>query len=253
MPQAEPAAPMPASRAAAPIEERLIAALDLPTVAEARALIDRLDGTVGFFKIGSQLQMAEGAEALIHDLLADGRKVFLDFKFFDIGETVRQAVARAAELGASFLTVHGVDQVMRAAAEGRGTAELKVLCVTLLTSFDAADLRAAYGYDGPIEDFVVQRARRALELGLDGVIASPREARAIRRIPGAERLLIVTPGIRPAGVGADDQKRVATPADAIRAGADYLVIGRPITRAPDPKAAAARILDEMRAAFEDIG
>ncbi len=251
MAKTEPAAPMHLSRAAAPVEERLIAALDLPTIAEARGLLDSLDGAVSFFKIGSQLQMVEGAEALIHDLIADGNRVFLDFKLFDIGETVRQAVARAGELGASFLTVHGVDQVMRAAAEGRGTTGLKVLCVTVLTSFDAADLQATYGYDGPIEDFVVRRARRALELGLDGIIASPQEARAIRRIPGAERLLVVTPGIRPAGAGVDDQKRVATPAEAARAGADYLVIGRPITRAPDPKAAATRILDEMRAAFED--
>ncbi len=230
----------------APLDERLIVALDLPTVDEASALVSTLGDGVAFYKIGLMLQYIGGLD-LARALVAQGKKVFLDSKIMDIDQTVTGAVARVAEMGVSFLTVHGSGSVIRAAIEGRGASALKILTVTVLTSFDAQDMRDL-GYECSVEDLVLLRAGKTLEAGGDGVIASAHEAARIRETAG-ERLLIVTPGIRSAGTSRDDQKRTATPAGAIAAGADYLVVGRQISRADDPKAEAARILDEMAEAF----
>ena len=231
------------ARANIPLEERLIVALDVPSIAEARAVADELRGVVKFFKIGLQLFPLGGVE-LARELIARGDKLFLDFKFYDIGETVRNAVTSAASIGAQFLTVHGDREILSAAVAGRGKADLKILCVTVLTSLDQAALDEM-GYHGGVEQLVLQRALAAKDAGCDGVIASAQEAAKLRAALGPD-MLIVTPGIRPAGGDANDQKRVMTPADAINAGADYLVIGRPIVKAPDRRKAALAILQEMR-------
>lgn len=228
-----------------PAEERLILALDVPSIAEARAVADELRGVVKFFKIGLQLFPLGGVD-LARELIARGDKVFLDFKFYDIGETVRNGVVSAATIGANFLTVHGDREILRAAVAGRGSSDLKILCVTVLTSLDQMALRDM-GYAGTVEDLVMQRALIAKEAGCDGVIASAREAASLRAALGPD-MLIVTPGIRPAGAEANDQKRVMTPALALKAGADYLVIGRPIIQASNQRDAAAAILSEIRAA-----
>ncbi|MHA1113867.1 MAG: orotidine-5'-phosphate decarboxylase, partial [Alphaproteobacteria bacterium] len=199
-------------------DDRLIVALDFSGIDEARRLVAVLDETVGFYKLGLQLALAPGAEAFLDDLLAAGKRVFLDYKFYDIGETVRHAVARAAERGVDMLTVHAVPQVMAAAVAGRGAAPTRLLAVTVLTSLDDADLRAM-GHNIPAAELVEMRARQALEAGCDGIVASPREAAAMRRLAGERPFLVVTPGIRPAGAAMDDQKRAATPAEAIAAGA----------------------------------
>lgn len=224
-------------------EERLIVALDVPTIAEARVVIDELRGIVRFFKIGLQL-FPMGGVKLAHELIARGDKIFLDFKFYDIGETVRNAVVSAATIGANFLTVHGEREILRAAVAGRGSSDLKILCVTVLTNLDQPAL-LEMGYAGTVQDLVLQRALMAKDAGCDGVIASGSEAARLRAALGPD-MLIVTPGIRPAGSSADDQKRVMTPAQALRAGADYLVAGRPILKAPDRRQAALSILAEMR-------
>ena len=232
-------------RAAIPVEERLIVALDLPSIEEARAAAANLRGVVRFFKIGLQLFPLGGAE-LARELIAQRNRVFLDFKFYDIGETVRNAVASASRIGADFLTVHGDREILTAAVEGRGNSHLKILCVTVLTSLDQQALQDM-GYSGTIEQLVLQRALLAREAGCDGVIASAREAANLRAALGPD-MLIVTPGIRPAGSAINDQKRVMTPAGALAAGADYLVVGRPVLRAEDPRAAALSILKEMQEA-----
>lgn len=230
------------------IEDRLIVALDVPTTAAARSLIDRLDGIASFFKLGPWLNLAAGFERLLDELAAADKKIFLDTKMFDIGETVKQGVARAAERGVSFVTVHGDGDIIKAAAEGKAGSDLRVLVVPVLTSLDANGLREL-GYRGSIADLIAARARAAWAAGCDGIIAAPRDnPREIRRAAEAEGLLVVTPGIRPAGSALDDHKRSGTPAQAIAAGADYLVIGRPIIKSDDPAAAAARIIDEMRGA-----
>lgn len=228
-------------------DDRLIVALDFEEVGRARGLVDALGETVGFYKLGLQLALAPGAEAFLDDLLGAGKKVFLDYKFYDIGETVRHAVARAAQRGVHLLTVHAVPQVMAAAVAGRGDAPTKVLAVTVLTSLDDSDLRAM-GHDQPAAALVEMRARQALEAGCDGIVSSPREAASLRALAGDRPFKIVTPGIRPVGAAKDDQKRAATPTAAIAAGADHLVVGRPITQADDPAAAAAGILAEISAA-----
>jgi orotidine-5'-phosphate decarboxylase len=225
--------------------DRLIVALDVDTITEARQLVKRLDGTVSFFKIGLQLQLAAGLD-LIKELIAEGKKVFLDYKYFDIDETVKNAVAQVASYGVSFLTVHGNGKIIRAAVEGRGNSDLKILSVTVLTSLDHYDIKDL-GFDCSVEELVLHRAKRALEAGCDGVIASPKEIQSIREIAGIG-LLIVTPGIRPQKARIDDHKRWASPATAIQDGADYLVVGRPIRNAPDPKAAAENIIFEMQEA-----
>ncbi len=237
---------MPAIRRAIPARDRLIVALDLPTVAAAEDMVARIGPAASFYKIGLQLLFAGGID-LVRRLTADGKQVFIDAKFLDIPETVRKAVESVARLGATFLTVHADPKTCRAAIEGRGDAPLKLLFVTLLTSVEETDLRAA-GIVRALPDLVLDRAGIVLEAGGDGVIAAGTEAAAIRARAG-DRLLIVTPGIRPAGVAAQDQKRVATPTGAIAAGADHLVVGRPVTEAADPRAAAAAIVAEIEAAL----
>jgi len=222
----------------------VIVALDVESAAEARALVAQLGTRSDFYKVGMELYAAAGMD-FVRELLAQGKEVFLDLKFYDIPETVKRAVAQVARTGVRFLTVHAVGPVMRAAVEGRSGSGLKLLAVTVLTSLGPEDLREM-GYDGPVADLVAKRARQAIEAGVDGVVCSPREAAAVRAITGPEAV-IVTPGVRSAGSAAGDQKRVSTPAEAIRAGADYLVMGRQITRAADPAREFARVLEECGA------
>jgi orotidine-5'-phosphate decarboxylase len=229
------------------IEDRLIVALDLPSVAAAREIAVRLDGIVSFFKLGLWLIFAPGFEAFLDDLLSAGKNVFLDAKMFDIGETVRRGVERVAERGISFVTIHGDGDIIRAAVEGRGNASLKLLVVAVLTSLNERGLREL-GHSGSVAELIADRARFAYECGVDGIIASPQDnPNAIRKRLNAERLLVVTPGVRLAGAALDDHKRSGTPAQAISDGADYLVVGRPIVQAVDPAAAAAQIIVDMKA------
>ncbi len=229
------------------VEDRLIVALDLPDIAAARAAVARLDGIVSFFKIGYWLLLSPGFERFLDELLGRGTKIFLDTKMFDIGETVRQGVRRAAERGIDLVTVHGDADIVRAAVAGRQGTGLRILAISALTSLDAAGLRQL-GHHQNVAEFIRERVANFLAWGCDGVIASPADVAAIRHVPGAERLLVVTPGVRLAGEGRDDHKRSGTPAEAIAAGADYLVVGRPIVHAADPAAAAARIVADMRSA-----
>ena len=224
--------------------DRLIVALDLSTVAAAEKMVDRLGDSVGFYKIGYQLAFAGGL-ALVDTLVRSGKRVFLDLKLHDIGNTVAKGVESVARLGASFLTVHAYPQTMKAAAEARGEG-LRILAVTVLTNYNDADLAAA-GYDFTVAELVAERAAQAHDIGMDGLVCSAEEALNVRSVVGAS-MALVTPGIRPAGTDTDDHKRVMTPARAIAAGADYLVVGRPIIEAPDPAAAAAAILAEIAAA-----
>ncbi len=233
--------------APARIEDRLIVALDLPDVGAARAMAERLDGIVSFFKLGLWLIFAPGFERLVEDLVGYGKKVFLDAKMFDIGETVKQGVARAAERGVSFVTVHGDHDIIRAAVEGKRGTGLRILAITVLTSIDDAGAREL-GYLCPVAELIRQRVAACTSLGCDGIIASPDDVSAIRRLPGADKLLVVTPGVRLPGASLDDHKRTGTPAQAIAAGADYLVVGRPIVQAADPAAMAARIVADMTGA-----
>jgi orotidine-5'-phosphate decarboxylase len=223
----------------------IIVALDVESAAEARALVARLAGSVSFYKVGMELYAAAGMD-YVRELLGQGKDVFLDLKFYDIPETVKRAVAQVAHTGVRFLTVHAVGSVMRAAAEGRAASDLKLLAVTVLTSFGRVDLDDL-GHTCEVSDLVERRARQAMEAGMDGIVASPLEAAALRRIVGASAIL-VTPGVRSAGAAKGDQRRVATPAEAIRNGADYLVMGRQITRAVDPAAELARVLEEIAGA-----
>jgi len=228
--------------------ERLIVALDLPDIRAAEAMAESLDGLVSFFKIGLWLAFARGVDGLIDRLIARGNRVFLDAKMHDIGETVAGGVARIADRGVSFLTVHAEPEVMRAAGRGRGAAAMRILGVTVLTSLGDAEL-ASMGYRLPARELVALRARQAVECGIDGIIASAADdPESLRREAGASYLLIVTPGIRPAGTATQDHRRSATPAAAIANGADYLVVGRPITAAPNPRASAAQIIAEMEEA-----
>ncbi|MGA3211085.1 MAG: orotidine-5'-phosphate decarboxylase [Terriglobales bacterium] len=229
--------------------DRLILALDLPTVEAARDMVNRLEGVVEFYKVGLAMQLAPGIEAFVRSLIASGKKVFLDYKYYDVPETMKKAVSRAAGLGVSFLTIHGSSNLIRAAVSARGDSGLKLFTVTVLTSMDAGDIaEMGYAQHSP-QELVLFRARKALEAGCDGVIASGLEAEKIKAIAG-EKLLVITPGIRPEGYPEDDQKRKSTPTGAIRAGADYLVIGRPIVEAPDPRRATETILAEMQGAFD---
>jgi orotidine-5'-phosphate decarboxylase len=222
--------------------DRLIVALDLPEVAAAEAMIARLGDSVTFYKIGYQLGYAGGLP-LVRRLADAGKKVFADLKMHDIGNTVARGVESVAKLGATFLTVHAYPQTMKAAVEGREGSNLKLLAVTVLTSYDDGDLHAA-GYRLGVSDLVEARAQQAQVLGVDGIVCSPEEAAALHKIVG-HRMVLVTPGIRPAGSASGDQKRIMTPARAISAGADYLVVGRPILEAGDPKAAAEAIQAEI--------
>jgi len=227
-------------------KDRLIVALDLPGVAEAEAMIARLGDSVSFYKIGYQLGYAGGLP-LAQQLAKSGKKVFVDFKLHDIGNTVARGVESVAKLGATFLTVHAYPQTMKAAVEARQGSGLKILAVTVLTSYDDGDLHAA-GYRLNVSDLVEARAQQAQVLGVDGLVSSPEEAAALRKIVG-HQMNLVTPGIRPAGAATGDQKRIMTPARAIAAGADYLVVGRPVTEAADPKAAADAIQLEIKQAL----
>jgi orotidine-5'-phosphate decarboxylase len=226
-------------------ENPLIVALDVETPFQARDLVTALGGSVDFYKVGMELYAASGMD-FVRELIAQGKRVFLDMKYYDIGETVKRAVAQVARSGVSLLTVHGSSTVMKAAVEGRGQADLKLLAVTVLTSFDQTDL-ADLGYTCTVSELVDLRVRNAVRAGVDGVVCSPLEVKRVRQISGPA-MLLVTPGVRSAGAAVGDQKRVATPADAIRDGASYLVIGRQVTRSDDPKAEIARILEELRPA-----
>lgn len=228
--------------------DRVIVALDTSSVEEATALTARLGDAISFYKIGLELIYAGGLP-LVERLAGDGKRIFLDAKLLDIGNTVAGAVASITRLQATFLTVHAYPQAMRAAVAARGDSGLKLLGVTVLTSMDDADLAAA-GYAGTAADLVLRRARDARAAGMDGVIASPAEAAAIRAAVGPD-MLIVTPGIRPRGAATGDQKRIATPAEAIRAGADHLVVGRAITAADDPAGAARAVVAEVAEALGD--
>ena len=225
-------------------DHRLIVGLDVPDADAARALVDRLGDSVGFYKIGLGLVPVGGFD-LARDLKAAGRRIFLDLKLFDIGATVTAAVRALAPLAPDFLTVHGDPHVVRAAVAGRGDGPTRILAVTVLTSLDRDDLDDALIAPGQLPDIVVERARRAFAAGADGVIASPREGGRLRALPEAAGRLIVTPGIRPAGSATGDQKRIATPAAALAAGADHLVVARPVVTAGDPRAAAQAILAEI--------
>ncbi len=222
----------------------IIVALDVESAAEARALAARLGASAGFYKVGMELYAAAGMD-FVRELLAQGKDVFLDMKFYDIGETVKRAVAQVARTGVRFLTVHGSVPVMRAAAAGREGSQLKLLAVTVLTSFDEQDL-ADLGYPCACSELVAMRVRKAMEAGIDGLVCSPLEVAAVRKLAGPDAIL-VTPGVRSPGAAKGDQKRVATPAEAVRDGADYLVMGRQITRAADPTAEMARVLQEIEA------
>ncbi len=231
--------------AAAGMADRLIVALDVPALDEARRLVDALDGTVSFFKLGMWLLFQPGADALVDQLVGSGRQVFLDYKLYDIGETVRAGVRAIAGRGARFLTVHGDPQTLQAAVQGASGSPLGVLAVTVLTSLDDAGLRAM-GYAGTVRALVERRVRDAAEAGCAGVIASAADdPEALRAISGRPDLLVVTPGIRLPGDAPGDQRRTATPGEAVARGADYLVVGRPIVRAANPRDAARQVLDDM--------
>jgi orotidine-5'-phosphate decarboxylase len=229
--------------------DRLIVALDTSDVGEASWLVERIGDAAVFYKIGTELAYSGGLP-LVSELAAAGKQVFLDLKLHDIPNTVERATAQAAKLGAKFLTVHAYPQTMRAAVRGAKESGMQVLAVTVLTSYDDADLFDAVYRFGVVET-VRRRAEQALELGVDGLVASAAEAAMARQTVGAG-LILVTPGIRPEGAAAGDQKRVATPAEAMRNGADYLVIGRPVTQAPDPRAASEAIVAEIGAALTSL-
>ncbi|HEX2552484.1 MAG TPA: orotidine-5'-phosphate decarboxylase [Microvirga sp.] len=226
--------------------ERLIVALDLPSVDAARAMVDRIGDAATFYKVGYQLAYAGGL-SFAEELIRSGRQVFLDLKLHDIANTVEEGVRSVARLGATFLTVHAYPQTMRAALKGKTGSPLRILAVTVLTSYDDVDLADA-GYDLSPAELVARRAAQARDLGIDGIVCAPTEAAAVRTLVGAD-MAVVTPGVRPAGADAGDQKRIMTPADALRCGASHLVVGRPITGAADPHQAALAIAGEMAAAL----
>lgn len=226
-------------------DDRLIVALDVPNVVQGLELAQRIGDAASFYKIGLGM-LTGGGFALANELKQEyGKRVFLDMKLFDIGATIEAAVRGIAQYDLDFLTVHGDPQVVRAAQEGKGGSNLKILAVTVLTSLDRADLDANCIKAGDIHDITIERAQKALAAGADGVIASPQEAAMIRALPEAKGRLIVTPGVRPAGAAVGDQKRIATPAQAIDDGADHIVVGRPIWQHKDPAAAARAVIAEL--------
>jgi orotidine-5'-phosphate decarboxylase len=233
-----------------PREERLIVALDVPTPREARALVEKLGDSARFYKLGLELFMAGSYFELVEWLAARGNKVFVDLKFFDVPETVRRAVANLRGRGVSFATVHGNQAMMQAAAQEKG--EVKILAVTVLTSLDRGDLDDL-GFSCDVERLVLSRARRAMEAGCDGVISSGLEAGRLKA-EFSDRLMVVTPGIRPVdNKPSDDQKRTVDVAQAFAAGADYIVVGRPIREAADPRAAAQAMQDTIARIFPGSG
>ncbi|MCK1623479.1 orotidine-5'-phosphate decarboxylase [Bradyrhizobium sp. 160] len=227
-------------------KDRLIVALDVPSVDVAEAMVNRLGDSVNFYKIGYRLAYAGGLP-LVGRLADKGKKVFLDLKLHDIGNTVTQAVESITKLGATFLTVHAYPQTMKGAVEGRASSNLKILAVTVLTSYNDDDLHAA-GYRLGVSELVEARAQQAQVLGVDGLVCSPEEVGALRKIVG-HQMSLVTPGIRPAGSASGDQKRIMAPGRAIVAGADYLVVGRPVVEATEPKAIAEAIQAEIAQAL----
>jgi len=233
-----------AERASDRVADHLIVALDVETSVDARALVNALDGAASFYKVGLELYTAAGMD-FVRELKSQGRRIFVDLKLYDIGETVKRAVAQVAKAGADFLTVHGSTAVMAAAVEGRGESSLKLLAVTVLTSFDESDLRQM-GYPCDVTKLVELRVRNAVDAGVDGVVCSPLEVARVRELAGPG-ITLVTPGVRSAGASSGDQKRVATPVEAMAHGADYLVIGRQVTRASDPRAEFLKICREISA------
>ena len=226
-------------------DDRLIVALDVPNVVQGLALAEKLGDAVSFYKIGLGM-LTGGGLALANELKQDhGKRIFLDMKLFDISATVEAAVRGLSQFNLDFLTVHGDPHVVRAAKEGAAGSDTKILAVTILTSLDRGDLDDCLIRDGAIPDLVTERAGRALEAGADGVISSPQEAAMIRALPQAEGRLIVTPGVRPTGAASGDQKRIATPKQAVADGADHIVVGRPIWQHQDPRAAAQMVLSEL--------
>ena len=225
--------------------DRLIVALDLPSIKDADAMVERIGDTATFYKVGYQLAFAGGL-SFVDGLVRAGKRVFLDMKLHDIDNTVHKGVESVAQTGVTFLTVHAYPQTMKAAVAARKGSNLKLLAVTVLTSYDDIDLAEA-GYAINVEALVARRAQQAQDIGIDGLVCSPEEASPLRLAVG-NSMLFVTPGVRPAGSDPGDQKRVATPAQAIKAGADYLVVGRPITGASDPKAATEAIVQEISSA-----
>jgi orotidine-5'-phosphate decarboxylase len=221
----------------------VIVALDVATEVEARSLIATLGDSASFYKVGLELYAGVGMN-FVRELKSEGHRVFLDLKLYDIGETVKRAVAQVVRAGADFLTIHGSRTVLEAAVAGRDGAPLELLAITVLTSFDENDLRQM-GYPGTVAELVELRVRNAVDAGVNGIVCSPLEVARVRALAGTEATL-VTPGVRSGGVAAGDQKRVATPAQAIADGADYLVIGRQVTRAADPRGEMLRILEEIQ-------
>lgn len=229
-------------------DDRLIVALDVPSALEGLKLAEKLGDSVSFYKIGLGM-LTTGGLALANELKAEhGKRIFLDMKLFDIGATVEAAVRGLAQFDLDFLTVHGDPHVVNAAKQGAAGSNMKILGVTILTSLDRDDLDGCLIKDGAIKDLVTERAGRAFEAGADGVIASPQEAALIRSLPESEGRLIVTPGVRPAGADLGDQKRVATPANAVADGADHIVVGRPVWTAADPRAAVQSIVTQLSSA-----
>ncbi len=217
--------------------------MDVDNPEEALRLIEKIGSAADFYKVGMELYAAAGME-IVSRIAASGKRVFLDLKLYDIAETVKRATRKICQSGAvTFLTVHGSRAIMQAAAEGRGDSETKLLAVTVLTSLDEDDLRDL-GYPVPVADLIELRVRKALESKMDGIVCSPLDLNRVRQVGGPD-LITVTPGVRSAGTAAGGQKRVATPLEAIRNGADYLVIGRQVTRDADPRAACERILAEI--------
>lgn len=226
-------------------DDRLIVALDVPNVVQGLDLTGRIGDAASFYKIGLGM-LTGGGLALANELKHEhGKRVFLDMKLYDIGATIEAAVRGLAQYELDFLTVQGDPQVVRAAMEGKRGSGMKILAVTVLTSLDRADLDDNMIRAGDLAEITVERAARAFEAGADGVICSAREAAAIRALPGAAGRLIVTPGIRPAGAASGDQKRIATPRQAILDGADHIVVGRPVWQAADPAAAARAVIAEL--------
>ncbi|MGH7247262.1 MAG: orotidine-5'-phosphate decarboxylase [Pseudomonadota bacterium] len=233
--------------------DHLIVALDVPKIELADSLVRQLDADVSLYKIGGHLLFANGLVEFIERMVGEGKRIFLDLKSVDIGETMRGVASRVTSLGVEFLTVMGTGATISAAIEGRGGRQFpRILVVTLLTDHSQEDMRREYGTDMSVEEFAADRARYARQHNADGVISSPLEVSAIRKATRPD-FIIVTPGIRPLGVSANDQKRIATPATAIMAGSDYLVVGRPIVKAADARSAACRILDEIQTAIEQSG
>jgi orotidine-5'-phosphate decarboxylase len=230
--------------------DRLIVALDVPELDQARAIVDELRDAVSFYKVGPHL-FVSGMIILIEQLIGQGKHVFLDFKTADIGDTMRGMASKVARLGVEFLTVMGTTATIKAAKAGlEGSPIPKILVVTVLTDHDEADIRREYGEGKTVKQLVIDRATMASDAGADGVICSPNEVAEVRRVVPRPGFLIITPGVRPAGSANDDQKRTATPGEAIEAGADFIVIGRPIIREFDKLAAARRILDEMQSVID---